>query len=58
MNQAKYNINGTSVVKPTRFFVRGWYDSANAASNSATQFCRSCHYSKSNEYVNITSTTN
>lgn len=58
MNYAKYKIQGTNVVKPTRFFVRGWYDSANTASNSATQFCRSCHYSKSNEYVGINSTTN
>lgn len=40
-----------NAVKPSRFFVRGWYDSTNPASNSATQFCRSCHYSKSNEYM-------
>ena len=58
MNYAKYSISGTSITKPTRFFVRGWYDSANPASNSATQFCRSCHYSKSNEYVGVMSTTN
>jgi formate-dependent nitrite reductase cytochrome c552 subunit len=41
-------------VKPTNFFVRGWYNTDNPASNSGTQFCRSCHYSKSNEYVNWT----
>jgi hypothetical protein len=58
MQYAKYKINNVNVVKPSRFFVRGWYDSANPASNSATQFCRSCHYSKSNEYVGINSVTN
>jgi hypothetical protein len=58
MSYAKVKINGVNVVKPTRFFVRGWYDSENPASNSATQFCRSCHYSKSNEYVGINSVTN
>ncbi|MBZ5648160.1 MAG: hypothetical protein LAN37_13170 [Acidobacteriia bacterium] len=39
---------------PSRFFVRSWYDSAKPAGNSAAQFCRSCHYSKSNEYVGQT----
>jgi hypothetical protein len=43
-----------NAVKTSRFFVRGWYDSTNTASNSSTQFCRSCHYSKSNEYVGVT----
>ncbi|MBI1739928.1 MAG: hypothetical protein HY233_06485 [Acidobacteriales bacterium] len=38
-------------VKPTNFFVRGWYNTDNPNSNSGQQFCRSCHYSKSNEYV-------
>lgn len=47
---AKGTFAGTAnAVKPARFFMRGWYDSVNPASNSATQFCRSCHYSKSNE---------
>ncbi len=40
-----------NTVKPTNFFVRGWYNSDNPASNSGAQFCRSCHYSKSNEYM-------
>jgi hypothetical protein len=43
-----------NAVKPTNFFVRGWYNTDNAASNSGAQFCRSCHYSKSNEYVGQT----
>ncbi len=43
-----------NTVKPTNFFVRGWYNTDNPASNSSAQFCRSCHYSKSNEYVNNT----
>jgi hypothetical protein len=55
MNIARVKLaNGTSVNKPTAFFIRGWYDDGNAASNSTTQFCRSCHYSKSNEYVGNT----
>jgi hypothetical protein len=71
MNWAKYKTVATTgyagggtgsaavtLIKPSRFFIRGWYDGANTASNSATQFCRSCHYSKSNEYVNQNSTTN
>jgi hypothetical protein len=37
-------------IKPTRFFVRGWYNPGNTAtSNSAAQFCRSCHGGESNE---------
>lgn len=39
-----------TVVKPTHFFVRGWYDPGNTnTSNSAAQFCRSCHGGESNE---------
>jgi hypothetical protein len=59
-NPHSYNLakgkfaNVSGAVKPSAFFVRGWYDASNKASNSATQFCRSCHYSKSNEYVNVT----
>jgi len=42
--------SGSAVIKPTHFFVRGWYDPGNAAtSNSAAQFCRSCHGGESNE---------
>ena len=57
-NRAKQTINGVSAINTSRFFIRGWYDSINPSSNSATQFCRSCHYSKSNEYLNNNSTTN
>jgi len=42
--------SGSAVIKPTHFFVHGWYDPGNAAtSNSAAQFCRSCHGGESNE---------
>ena len=52
MNVARVKLaDGTSANKPTAFFIRGWYDDGNTASNSTQQFCRSCHYSKSNEYV-------
>jgi len=37
-------------IEPTRFFVRGWYNPGNTVtSNSAAQFCRSCHGGESNE---------
>jgi hypothetical protein len=49
-SRSTYN-NVANTVKPTNFFVRGWYNTDNPASNSGAQFCRSCHYSKSNEYV-------
>jgi hypothetical protein len=59
MNRARYKLGtGTTIYKPTAFFVRGWYDEGNANSNSATQFCRSCHFSKSNEYLQVNSVTN
>jgi hypothetical protein len=58
MNYARYQINGVTVVKPTRFFVRGWYDAENPGSNSALQFCRSCHYAQSNEYAGLDSPAN
>jgi len=39
-----------AVIKPTHFFVRGWYDPGNnTTSNSAAQFCRTCHGGESNE---------
>jgi hypothetical protein len=41
-------INGQTYTKPTAHFVRGWYDPS-PTSNSVSQFCRSCHYGKSNE---------
>ena len=53
-NYSKSTYNGVkNTVKPSNFFVRGWYNTDNSASNSGQQFCRSCHYSKSNEYMNI-----
>jgi len=33
----------------TSFFVRGYYNPGNAASNSAAQFCRQCHGGEANE---------
>ena len=34
----------------TRFFVRGWYNPGNSnSSNSAAQFCRTCHGGEANE---------
>ena len=42
--------SGPAVIKPTHFFVRGWYDPGNTTtSNSAAQFCRTCHGGESNE---------
>jgi hypothetical protein len=43
-------FNTGTAIKPTHFFVRGWYDPGNTTtSNSAAQFCRSCHGGESNE---------
>jgi hypothetical protein len=43
-------FNTGTTIKPTHFFVRGWYDPGNSAtSNSAAQFCRTCHGGESNE---------
>jgi hypothetical protein len=53
----KGTIKGTKgTVVPSKWFIRGWYNEV-ASSNSTTQFCRQCHYSKSNEYVNILNVT-
>jgi len=49
-------FNTGTAIKPTHFFVRGWYDPGNSAtSNSAAQFCRSCHGGESNEMNGQTS---
>lgn len=45
------NVAGNIV--PSKWFIRGWYNEV-PSSNSATQFCRQCHFSKSNEYVGVT----
>lgn len=47
-NRAVVKIAGTNQVKTSSRFVRGWYDPADGKSKS--DFCRSCHYSKTNVY--------
>jgi hypothetical protein len=42
-------IAGTRGTYQTMFFVRGYYNPGNPASNSAAQFCRNCHGGESNE---------
>lgn len=43
-------FNDGTQIRPTHFFVRGWYDPGNTnTSNSAAQFCRTCHGGESNE---------
>ena len=45
-----YFSAGPKGIKNTHFFVRGWYDPGNTAtSNSAAQFCRTCHGGEANE---------
>jgi hypothetical protein len=48
-----FSVDGSgsaASIKPTHFFVRGWYNPGNTTtSNSAAQFCRSCHGGESNE---------
>lgn len=47
-------IAGVKGTYQTMFFVRGYYNPANPASNSAAQFCRGCHGGESNEMHNST----
>ena len=45
-----FRADAKGTIKPTHFFVRGWYDPGNTTtSNSAAQFCRTCHGGESNE---------
>ena len=45
-----YFSAGPKGIKETHFFVRGWYAPGNTpTSNSAAQFCRTCHGGESNE---------
>jgi len=45
-----FNAGPVVGIKPTHFFVRGWYNPGNInTSNSAAQFCRTCHGGESNE---------
>jgi cytochrome c551/c552 len=54
-DMSSFNAGGTVGIKPTHFFVRGWYDPGNSAtSNSAAQFCRTCHGGESNESHGLT----
>jgi len=46
-------INNVQGNYPTSFFVKGYYNPGNAASNSAAQFCRQCHGAESNEMHGI-----
>ena len=45
-------IAGTKGTYQTMFFIRGYYNPGNPASNSAAQFCRNCHGGESNELHN------
>ena len=47
-NRAVFKIAGVSQVKTSSSFVRGWYDPADGKSKA--DFCRSCHYSKTDVY--------
>ena len=47
-NRAVVKIAGTNYVKTSSSFVRGWYDPADGQSKA--DFCRSCHYSKTDVY--------
>ena len=47
---AVVKIAGVNASKPTAKFVRGWYDPTDGSTQA--NFCRSCHYSKTMDYVN------
>jgi len=52
-----FSTDGTVAgVKPTMFFVRGWYNPNTG--NSAAQFCRSCHGGEANEMHGVNIATN
>ncbi len=54
-SMTSFNAGGSVGVKPTHFFVRGWYNPGNTVtSNSAAQFCRTCHGGESNESHGLT----
>lgn len=46
--KAVYKIAGTYQTKTSSKFVRGWYDPADGSSQA--NFCRSCHYSKTDVF--------
>lgn len=52
MNAWSGTIGGVKGTFKTSFFVRGYYNPGNTASNSAAQFCRSCHGGEGNEMHN------
>ena len=52
MNAYNGTIAGTKGTYQTMFFLRGYYNPGNPASNSAAQFCRQCHGGESNELHN------
>jgi len=54
---AVVTINGHAYTKPTRKFVRGWYDISSQIGNSSAQFCRTYHYEQSNEAVGLNAPT-
>lgn len=53
-----FRADASGTIRPTHFFVRGWYDPGNTTtSNSAAQFCRSCHGGESNEMHGLNAAT-
>jgi len=52
MNAYNGTIVGTKGTYQTMFFVKGYYNPGNPASNSAAQFCRQCHGGEGNEMHN------
>jgi hypothetical protein len=52
MNVYAGKIGGVQGTWKTSFFVKGYYNPGNSASNSAAQFCRQCHGGEANEMHN------
>jgi hypothetical protein len=50
--QGKF-ANVSNSVKPTRSFVRSWYDPGDRSTDTRSRFCRSCHFSMSPESVGL-----
>lgn len=50
---AHYKLQGKIQVKPSRAFVRGWYQTSGKYSDTVSQFCQSCHYGHAADSVNV-----
>lgn len=53
LQSVQYKLNGQVQLKPSRAFLRGWYETEGRHQDTVSKFCRSCHFSQSIEFVNM-----